>query len=70
MFEVYEYVIVPRVGFTPRNGADVRLKGKPKLLQAFDDIEAARDFSQNHDRKTFIRFSPEAVRAIQQEQQR
>ena len=70
MFEVYEYVIVPRVGFTQRNGADVRLKGKPKLLQAFDDIEAARDFSQNHDRKTFIRFSPEAVLAIQQEQQR
>ena len=70
MFEVYEYIIVPKVGYTPNAGANVRLKGKPKLLRTFDDIEKARYFSQNHDRKTFIRFSPEAVLAIQQEQQR
>ena len=69
MFEVYEYMIVPKTGFTPTNGADVRLKGKPKLLQTFSDIESARGFSQNYDRKTFIKYSLEAVRAIQQEQQ-
>ena len=70
MFEVYEYAIIPRVGFTPANRADVRLKGKPTLMQTFDDIEKARDFSQSLDRKTFIRFSQDAIRAIQQEQQK
>ena len=70
MFQVYEYTIVPRIGRSATNGVEVKMKGKPKLLQSFRKLEDARSFTERHNSKTFIRFSPEAIQAIEQERTR
>ena len=67
MFQVYEYTIMPRTRYLATNGVEVKMKGKRKLLRSFGKLEDARTFTERHNSKTFIEFSPEAIQAMEQE---
>ena len=66
MYGVYEYELCTKRG-------ELRVNGKPKLLDKFRELADARRFSERKlkegKRQTFIEFSREAIQAIQQEQQ-